>query len=300
MPPCAGCSRLRSGLVFSTIPTGAVRRPCPLPAFLRPGANSRARRGGGRLSCSPMTSILPLVAEPAPHRAHRSARRCPRRYARTMVAGRARFQRCHDPRRPCGGPARHRNCFCARRNHRGGGYFGHRRRAGDLPRRRSHCFKPWRSRRHERRSGEPGEPRFARRPERPCGSDFRDRQAGRRDDFLGAAVNDLHHSRKSPGFGCDLVSRRRSRQCHRRRARPGHTIPPGGFPSLGPAMLAKCRFFSPSGQADRPANPDNHYTSKYLDMPVEPLFPFGHGLSYSRFTLHNPRVNKQDFTAATN
>ena len=33
-------------------------------------------------------------------------------------------------------------------------------------------------------------------------------------------------------------------------------------------------------------------------MPVEPLFPFGHGLSYSRFTLHNPRGNKLDFTAA--
>jgi beta-glucosidase len=53
-------------------------------------------------------------------------------------------------------------------------------------------------------------------------------------------------------------------------------------------------FFAerPSG---RPADPDNHYTSKYLDMPIEPLFPFGHGLSYSRFGLSKPRINKKDF-----
>jgi len=30
-------------------------------------------------------------------------------------------------------------------------------------------------------------------------------------------------------------------------------------------------------------------------MPIEPLFPFGHGLSYSRFGLSKPRINKKDF-----
>ena len=43
----------------------------------------------------------------------------------------------------------------------------------------------------------------------------------------------------------------------------------------------------PSG---RPINPNDHFTSKYLDIPNEPLFPFGHGLTYGRFTFSNLRV----------
>jgi len=43
----------------------------------------------------------------------------------------------------------------------------------------------------------------------------------------------------------------------------------------------------PSG---RPANPKDHFTSKYLDVPNDPLFHFGHGLTYGRFTLSNLRV----------
>jgi hypothetical protein len=33
----------------------------------------------------------------------------------------------------------------------------------------------------------------------------------------------------------------------------------------------------------RPAEPTNHYTSKYLDLPWTPRYPFGHGLSYTEF-----------------
>ena len=50
-----------------------------------------------------------------------------------------------------------------------------------------------------------------------------------------------------------------------------------------------------SGWGRRPANTQDHYTSKYLDVPVEPLFSFGHGLSYSRFTLRNLRTSTKDF-----
>lgn len=33
----------------------------------------------------------------------------------------------------------------------------------------------------------------------------------------------------------------------------------------------------------RPADPNNRFTSKYLDVPNEPLYPFGYGLSYTDF-----------------
>jgi beta-glucosidase len=40
------------------------------------------------------------------------------------------------------------------------------------------------------------------------------------------------------------------------------------------------------------------YTSGYLDMPVTPQFPFGHGLSYSRFEIGNLRTGSANVTAA--
>lgn len=42
----------------------------------------------------------------------------------------------------------------------------------------------------------------------------------------------------------------------------------------------------------RPFDAANKYTSKYLDVDNTPLFPFGHGLSYSRFTYSNMRLSK--------
>jgi beta-glucosidase len=38
--------------------------------------------------------------------------------------------------------------------------------------------------------------------------------------------------------------------------------------------------FKPTG---RPFDPENKFTSKYLDVPNDPLYPFGYGLSYTQF-----------------
>ena len=75
----------------------------------------------------------------------------------------------------------------------------------------------------------------------------------------------------------------------------GRFNPTGRLPVTWPRDVGQVPIFFASRPSGRPANPDDHYTSKYLDMPVEPLFHFGHGLSYSRFALTNLRASKADF-----
>ena len=40
-------------------------------------------------------------------------------------------------------------------------------------------------------------------------------------------------------------------------------------------------------------NRDKRYISKYLDSPNTPLYPFGHGLSYTRFEYENLRLSHE-------
>jgi len=42
----------------------------------------------------------------------------------------------------------------------------------------------------------------------------------------------------------------------------------------------------------RPFDANNKFTSKYLDLPNEPLFPFGYGLSYTTFSYDEPTLSK--------
>src|SRR5690606_35842394 len=43
-----------------------------------------------------------------------------------------------------------------------------------------------------------------------------------------------------------------------------------------------------SSDLGRPFDPNQKYTSKYLDVPNTPLYPFGHGLSYTKFEYTTP------------
>ncbi|HUB65548.1 MAG TPA: glycoside hydrolase family 3 N-terminal domain-containing protein [Methylocella sp.] len=78
----------------------------------------------------------------------------------------------------------------------------------------------------------------------------------------------------------------------------GSFNPAGRLPVTWPRDIGQVPIFFAERPAGRPARPDDPYTSKYLDIPVEPLFPFGHGLSYSHFILRNLRVNKLEFQRA--
>jgi beta-glucosidase len=47
----------------------------------------------------------------------------------------------------------------------------------------------------------------------------------------------------------------------------------------------------------RPPEANNRYTSKYLDVPWTPLFPFGYGLSYTQFKITNLQLSAQSIPA---
>src|ERR1700733_1343212 len=73
----------------------------------------------------------------------------------------------------------------------------------------------------------------------------------------------------------------------------GHVSPSGRTPMSWPRASGQIPVFFGQRPGGRPEDPGNHYTSKYLDLANEPLFPFGHGLSYGHFTLSNLRVTPQ-------
>jgi beta-glucosidase len=63
----------------------------------------------------------------------------------------------------------------------------------------------------------------------------------------------------------------------------GKVSPSGKTPVSWPRAAGQIPVFYNERPGGRPANPSDHYTSKYLDEPNAPLFPFGHGLSYGDF-----------------
>ena len=74
----------------------------------------------------------------------------------------------------------------------------------------------------------------------------------------------------------------------------GRVSPSGRTPVTWPRAAGQIPIFFGERNGGRPANPADHYTSKYLDVPNEPLFPFGYGLTYGRFALSNLRVTPME------
>ena len=76
----------------------------------------------------------------------------------------------------------------------------------------------------------------------------------------------------------------------------GRTSPSGRTPMSWPRALGQVPIFYSERPSGRPFNPNDHYTSKYIDVPNEPLYPFGYGLTYGRFTLANFTVTPDRVT----
>ena len=73
----------------------------------------------------------------------------------------------------------------------------------------------------------------------------------------------------------------------------GRVSPSARTPITWPRLLGQVPLFYGERPSGRPANAGDHYTSKYIDAPNEPLYPFGHGLTYGRFRLANLRATPE-------
>jgi beta-glucosidase len=78
----------------------------------------------------------------------------------------------------------------------------------------------------------------------------------------------------------------------------GRVSPSGRMPITWPRALGQIPLFYGQRPGGRPENPADRYTSKYLDAPNSPLFPFGFGLTYGRFSYANLRVSPESLSAS--
>jgi beta-glucosidase len=78
----------------------------------------------------------------------------------------------------------------------------------------------------------------------------------------------------------------------------GKVSPSGRTPITWPRALGQVPLFFGSRPSGRPDNPADFFTSKYLDVVNAPLYPFGHGLTYGKFSYSNLRVGPETVSEA--
>jgi beta-glucosidase len=71
----------------------------------------------------------------------------------------------------------------------------------------------------------------------------------------------------------------------------GVVNPGGKLPVSFPRAVGQIPIYYNHENTGRPYDPNNKYTSKYLDLPNGPLYSFGFGLSYATFTLGGLRLS---------
>ena len=71
----------------------------------------------------------------------------------------------------------------------------------------------------------------------------------------------------------------------------GDVNPGGKLPVTFPRSVGQEPLYYNHMNTGRPPDANNKYTSKYLDLPWTPLFPFGYGLSYTQFRLSNLQLS---------
>ena len=73
----------------------------------------------------------------------------------------------------------------------------------------------------------------------------------------------------------------------------GDVNPGGKLPVTWPRTVGQVPIYYNHMNTGRPPEANNRYTSKYLDAPWTPQFPFGYGLSYTEFKISNLQISAQ-------
>jgi beta-glucosidase len=71
----------------------------------------------------------------------------------------------------------------------------------------------------------------------------------------------------------------------------GDYNPSGKLPVSFPRTVGQIPVYYNHKNTGRPPEETNRFTSRYIDIPSTPLFPFGYGLSYTRFEYRDLRIN---------
>jgi len=77
----------------------------------------------------------------------------------------------------------------------------------------------------------------------------------------------------------------------------GDANPSGKLTMSFPRSVGQVPIYYAAKNTGRPFDNNQKYTSKYLDIPNTPLYPFGYGLSYTQFEYKNLTLNKNQFKA---
>jgi beta-glucosidase len=77
----------------------------------------------------------------------------------------------------------------------------------------------------------------------------------------------------------------------------GNVNPSGKLPVTFPRSVGQIPIYYNQLATGRPADPANKFTSKYLDVPNSPLYPFGYGLSYTNFAFSKLRLSSHSISA---
>lgn len=70
----------------------------------------------------------------------------------------------------------------------------------------------------------------------------------------------------------------------------GYYNPSGKLPLTWPVSVGQIPIYYNHMNTGKPPSEDNRFTSKYIDMTWKPLFPFGYGLSYTKFAYSDLRI----------
>jgi len=71
----------------------------------------------------------------------------------------------------------------------------------------------------------------------------------------------------------------------------GDYNPSGKLPVTFPRTVGQVPIYYNHKNTGRPGNKRNHFTSQYLDLPLTPLYPFGYGLSYTKFDYSDLKLS---------